>query len=98
MGVTPWDLELNVEELVMEGVDPAHHEAVAEAMRAELAILIARRGLASALLAGGGARRLDGGSLTLPPGLAPADLGRRIAHAVAGGLSAPSADARGGGR
>jgi hypothetical protein len=83
--MSAFDLELHVDELVLEGVDAAHRDAVAEAMRAELAALIARGGVSAELL-GGGALRLDGGSLTVEPGLAPAALGVRIARAVHAGM------------
>jgi hypothetical protein len=86
--MTPFDLELHVDEMVLEGVDPAHRETVANAMRAELAALLARGGVRADLLRGG-ALRLEGGSLTVEPGLAPAELGARIARAVHSGMGAP---------
>ena len=92
MGVTPFDLELHVDELVLEGVDPADREAVAAAMRAELASLLARGGLLPSLLRGG-ALRLEGGDVTVEPGLAPAALGARIARAVHAGMAAGESQA-----
>jgi hypothetical protein len=85
MDVTRPDVELHIGELVLEGVAAGDRGAVAEALRAELARLVAEGGVPAAWSAGGGAARLDGGSFPLQPGASAAQLGAQVARAVAGG-------------
>jgi hypothetical protein len=79
---------VDVERLVLDGVEVrvADRPKVQAAVEAELARLLAARGLGSELRAGGATPRIAGGTVRL--GRAdPASLGRGIAAAAHEGLS-----------
>ncbi|HYH79038.1 MAG TPA: hypothetical protein VEX86_04555 [Longimicrobium sp.] len=97
MDLSAAEIHLHVEEIVLDGVDPADRHAVGDAVRAELARLLAERGLGAALAASGGAQRLDAGTITLAPGAPAAEVGAGIARAVHAGIG-PAAGRRDSGR
>jgi hypothetical protein len=87
------NIDLHIERLVLEGlpVTGSQGARVQAAVEAELARLLAERGLAASLQAGGAVPRLPGGALTLTLGGSPAQLGAQIAQSVYSGLgSAPA--------
>jgi hypothetical protein len=90
MDLTRADLHLHVEEIVLHGVDPADRHAIGDAVRAELARLLAERGISGALAGLGGAARLDGGALHLPAGASAHEVGAGIAARVAGAAFGPA--------
>ena len=95
MGVTPAEIHLHVEEIVLHGVDAADRHAIGDAVRAELARLLSERGRSGAMLNGGGAARLDGGTLQLDADAPARDLGAGIAARVAGAaFGGPAGGAR----
>jgi hypothetical protein len=79
---------VNVERLVLDGVDVrvADRPKVQAAVEAELARLLAERGLGAELGGGGATPRLAGGTVRLGAG-GPAGLGRGIAAAAHEGLA-----------
>jgi len=84
MDMTPAEIRLHVEEIVLHGVDPADRHAIGDAVRAELARLLAERGISGALANAGGAARLDGGTLHLASGASAGEVGAAVAARVAG--------------
>ena len=78
------DVEVHVDELVLHGFPARDRHAVGEALRAELARLIAEGGVPARLALADGAARLDGGSFRASHGQRPADVGAAVARAVYG--------------
>ena len=78
------DVELHVEELVLHGFARRDRQAIGEALRGELARLIAERGLPAGLSAADGAASLDGGAFRASPGQRPAEVGAAVANAIYG--------------
>jgi len=97
MDLTPAEIRLHVEEIVLHGVDPADRHAIGDAVRAELARLLAERGISGALANGGGAARLDGGAVHLAPGASAGEVGAAVAARVAGAAFGSGRPAFGGG-
>jgi hypothetical protein len=87
------DVEVVIEELVLHGFEPGHRDAIADALRRELATqLVGWRPAAPS-----GIAHLDGGSFAVAAGTAPAvvgrDAGRELGRAVT--AAAPAEPARG---
>ncbi len=82
MAVTPKQIEIHIEELVLHDVDPADRQAVADALHAELQALVAREGISRLLADPGLAARGAPGPITLAPGSRPAQLGAHVARAL----------------
>ena len=80
-------IDLHIEELVLHGFDPGDRYRIGAAVEAELARLLAERGVSPALARGGEMAALDGGSFDVAPGASPEGVGGRVAQAVHGGLS-----------
>jgi len=79
------DVELHVEELVLHGFARRDRQAIGDALRGELARLIAERGLPAGLSAANGAASLQGGAFRVSPGgQRPAEVGAAVARAVYG--------------
>lgn len=78
------DVELHVDELVLHGFAPRDRHAIGQAVRGELARLIAERGLPPGLAAADGTASMRGGSFRAQPGQRPADVGAAVARAVYG--------------
>ena len=81
------NIELNIEQLVLHGVDVRDRRGLQAAVEAELSRLFAERGLPPALAQGGYVPHLDGGTANLAPGAQAANSGVQIARAVYGGLN-----------
>jgi hypothetical protein len=78
------DVELHVEELVLHGFARRDRAAIGDALRGELARLIAEGGVPAGLGAADGAASLDGGSFRASPGQRPAQVGAAVARAIYG--------------
>jgi hypothetical protein len=78
---------VTIDQLILHGFDRGDAAGIAGAIRAELAAVLAHWAPA----AGASVARLDAGSVTVPPGAAPAQVGgavaRRIGRGLAGGRS-----------
>jgi hypothetical protein len=79
-------LELHIDELVLLGFDPSDRVRIATAVERELAALLAGAPPSPALLAAGGAERLDGGSFRHDAGAPARQAGTHIAAAVHGAV------------
>ena len=78
------DVELHVEELVLHGFARRDRAAIGDALRGELARLIAEGGVPAGLQAASGAASLDGGSFRAQPGQRPAEVGAAVARSIYG--------------
>jgi hypothetical protein len=82
MAMTPRQIEIHIEELVLHGVDPADRHAVADAIQRELQALVAREGISTLLARPELAARVAPGPITLAPEARPAQLGQSVARAI----------------
>jgi hypothetical protein len=82
------NVRLHIERLVVEGVPlgPGGGARLQAAVEQELTRLLTRDGLNPALTNAGAILRLPAPSIQLDGGNKPAELGRRIARAVHGGI------------
>jgi len=87
--MTPRRISLHVGELVLDGVPCSDREAAGSAVRAELARLLAERGVPASWLRAGSAERLDAGVCPLAADERPPALGTRVAQAVLSERSRP---------
>jgi hypothetical protein len=80
------NVELDIKELVLHGVDVRDRARLGAAVEVELARLLAERGLPPSLSHGGHVSSLDGGTIHLAPGAPAEGTGTQVARAVYGGL------------
>lgn len=80
------ELTIAIDTLVLEGFAPAARDAIAEALRGELARLLAAGELPRAVRRPGLTPRIDAGAIELPAGAAPAAIGVAVARAVYAGM------------
>lgn len=80
--VTPHNIELNIEELVLHGFLPGDRRHIGLAVEQELTRLFTERGLPPGLSSGGAVPSLDGGSFNMAPGAKPDAVGQQIAQTV----------------
>ena len=87
------NLTLHIERLVLDGLPlgPGQSRAVAAVVEAELARLLAERGLNPALRGGGAWPSARAGGIQLRPASHGAALGQQIARAVFGAIGAEAA-------
>lgn len=83
MGV---NLEVEIEELVLEGYPSADRRAIARAVERELASLLAERGLPASLERGGEVPHIDAGGFEASPQSGGEEIGAKVARSVYGGL------------
>jgi hypothetical protein len=84
---SPLGVELHIGELVLHGFAPGHPGRIGAAVEAELARLLAERGVAPSLARGGATADLDAGSFEVEPSSRADVVGQKVARAVYGGLS-----------
>jgi hypothetical protein len=80
------NLELEIEELVLDGFPAAQKDRIARAVHGELERLFAEKGVPPSLEAGGDVARLDGGSFEAAPNSSPESIGAQVALALYGGM------------
>lgn len=80
------NLELEIEDLVLEGFPAAYRDRIARAVHGELERLFAERGVPPSLEAGGDLATIDGGSFEAAPGASPEAVGAQVARALYGGM------------
>lgn len=86
MNLRSVDLDLNIEELVLNGFPGLDRDRIMQAVRAELERLISEEGVPAAFSRGGEVARLDGGSFEAEPGSSPEEIGTQVARSLYGGL------------
>ena len=86
MGVRPYRLELQIEELVLHGFPPWERHRIGDALQGELARLLAEEATPTFALTGDREiGRLAAGAFELAPGMRPEAVGIQVARAVYGG-------------
>jgi len=85
--MTPPDLELHIEELVLHGFAPEDRDRLGEALRQELTRLLAERGVPPSFTQRREVERLNAGVFAAAPGATPQVLGHQVARAIHGGLT-----------
>lgn len=83
----PYGVELEIEELALDGFAPGDRHRIASAVERELARLFVERGVPPALGRAGSIDRIDGGAFEAEPDARPEATGARIAQAIYGGLT-----------
>lgn len=81
------EIDLHIEELVLHGFPPGDRNAIADALRGELARLFAEHGVPPSLTAGREMAHADAGAFDLRPGTRADVVGVQIAGAIHGGLN-----------
>jgi hypothetical protein len=80
-------IELTIQELIVEGVEPAQRYPLGEAVRSELTRLLKDEGLSRQALIPSAPDKVDGGAISIQPGERGAAVGDRIARAIYSGLN-----------
>jgi hypothetical protein len=75
-------VELNIDELVLDGFAPGDRHRLADAFHVELARLLGERGVPSSLHSRAGQLALDAGGFRLPPGARPEAAGVQAARVL----------------
>ena len=83
----PKTLDLNIEELVLEGLDGVNRAYVGTVVERELGRLFTERGIPPSLAQGGAVESVDGGAFTVAPSADTDALGAQIAQTVYTGLN-----------
>ncbi len=83
--MTPKNIELHIEELVLHGFASGDRYRIADAVERELAALVTYRGLPQVL--NREMKSLDGGAFEAVKGSRPEAIGARVAKAVYRGLN-----------
>jgi hypothetical protein len=76
-------VEIDVGELVLDGVAPAHRREVAQALERELAAGVARHGCGALLASSATTGRQVPPAVTLPAGATPKQIGVAVARSIA---------------
>lgn len=84
--MTPKNIELHIEGLVLHGFAPGDRYRIGEAVEHELTRLLADRGVLQSLERGGEIVNMDGGSFEVAQGSRAQVVGVQMAKAVYGGL------------
>jgi hypothetical protein len=87
MDVTQPNLELQIDELVIDGLPHLNRAQLGAIVQQELARLFAERGVPQALHRSHIAPSLDGGSIAVQPGASTVTVAAQIAQAVYGGFA-----------
>lgn len=80
------NLELNIEELVLDGFPGMDRDRLARSLHVELERLFAEEGVPTSIQTGGNVARLDGGSYKAEKGASAEQVGVQVARAVYGGM------------
>ena len=81
------NLELEIEELVLDGFPAVDRDRIVRALHIELERLFAERGVPPSLEAGRNLSRIDGGSFEAAPNASPESIGAQVARALYGGMT-----------
>ena len=80
------NLELQIEDLVLDGFPAADKDRIGRALQAELERLFAEEGVPPSVEAGGSVATIDGGSFKVAPNASPEAVGAQVARAMYGGM------------
>lgn len=82
----PRQIELQIDELVLDGFEIRDQQRVGLALQNELQRLFTEHGVPSSLEQGGTVPRLDGGAVNVTATTGGDAIGAQIAHSVYGGM------------
>lgn len=82
----PRQIELQIDELILNGFEIRDEQRVGLALQNELQRLFAERGVPASLQQGGTVPRLDGGAINVTATSGADAIGTQIAHSVYGGI------------
>ena len=82
----PKNIELNIEELVLQGFSPGDRHLIGEAVEQELTRLLADRGVPQSLERGREIANMNGGAFEVAPDSRAQVVGAQVAKAVYEGL------------
>jgi hypothetical protein len=85
--MTPWNIELHIEELVLRGFAAKDRYAIGEAVQRELQRLFAEQGVPHSLAQGYEQAQLDAGAFNVKAGAKADEIGTQVAQSIYGGLS-----------
>ena len=85
--MTPGNIELNIEQLILHGFPPGDRYRISAAIQQELTRLLAEQGVPPSLVQGGMIEQLNGGSFEMAVGARAEVIGTQIAQSIYGGLS-----------
>jgi len=80
------NLEVDIDEIVLEGFSHVDRRAIAKAVERELARLMAEGGLPASLSRGGDLSKIDAGGFEAPAESGGDEIGAQVARSVYGGL------------
>jgi hypothetical protein len=81
------NIELNIDELVLNGFAYGDRYLISEAIQQELGRLLAEEGLPSVASQSGDVSRLDGGTFDMTPNSKPTSIGKQVARTVYKGMN-----------
>ena len=84
--MTPYNVELHIEELVLYGFASKDRRMIGEAVQRELTRLFAEQGIHPSLGKSYDAAKLDGGAFNVKSGAKAEAIGTQVAQSVYGGL------------
>jgi hypothetical protein len=87
MDVMQPNLELQIDELVIDGLPHLNRAQLGAIVQQELARLFAERGIPPALYQAHAVPSIEGGAITLQPGASTPAVGGQIAQALYGGFA-----------
>ncbi len=101
--MTPREIELHIDELVLHGFAPGDRRRIGRAVERELSRLLTQAAASGALprslTTGSAAALRDAGAIQLTPGHSPESAGAQVAQAIYRGIAGPAAKGTtGGGR
>lgn len=80
-------VDVAIEHLVLDGFEPQQSQAIKATLQEKLASLIEERGLPRKIQGSIHAGKLDAGSIHLPEGARPAQMGKQVAEVIFDRLS-----------
>lgn len=82
-----YTLDLEIDDLVVHGIEGVDADALGAALREELGRLFLERGVPPSLMAGRSTARVGGKDFTVAPGAGAGEIAGQIAQAVYSGLA-----------
>jgi hypothetical protein len=86
MGMSPREIQVHIEELVLHGFSAADAPGIGAAVERELARLFAQGGVPASLSGGAARDTIDAGTFEGSPERPASDMGAKVAQSVYGGL------------
>ncbi len=85
----PETIELTIDELTLEGIEPRLQKKAVDAMQKELTRLLSQKGVPPALSLAGTVPNLNAKNLKISPGASPEKIGAQLAYSLYQSLEKP---------